>query len=365
MEKFAKSILHQIGIYNLRENSDLKIKQFMGKPYYWTSYPMAVQIDTTNKCGPKYSGIFCSYCHPQGCILEGKDVHTDMKQEHIDWLQADIARNMPKLLDGSWPPKQQVCYFLNGDPMHEERLTAIIEKHHNLMAWLPNQIFSCATIPSKVKKFCNPFLDWVCVTCSAPNSEVYKTVHGGDKFEDVLKSMQYIDENAYPNQHLEVHYVVTKDNFSGMRTWFNLMGNMFPHWKRVLSPLVKSPCNKRSVAAMGDLTLEQVERRINEIDSTSKFWNHQTTALKQPCVLWNNCAVSVHGDILQCCNWSDNSWNYGNIQEYIDESRSLFDYHLEKLSNKQRNNLCRDCNLKHPNNKQRLKNIQVNVRVKA
>jgi hypothetical protein len=366
METLARAVLHQMGIYNLRENLDLKTKQFFGNPYYWTSYPMAVQIDTTNRCGPEYSGVFCSYCFPQGEVLAKRDCHANMPMEWIEWIQKDMAKNMPRLLDGTWPPKQQVCYFLNGDWQNEYRSEDILNNHFKVLGWLPSQVFTCASKPEQAWRFCNSKLNWVCVTCSAPNSEIYKIVHGGNQFENVIKTMKYIDEHADKTQKLEVHYVITKDNIEGMNDWYTFMGDLFPRWNRVFSPLVKSECNQRSVNSMGNLTLEQQETAIININPNAKFWSHQTTALKQACVLHNNAAITCHGEILQCCNWDKaGKWNYGYIQDYIDEGRSLKDYWMERLANKQRNSLCRACNLRHPDYKHRLNNTVFNVRVKA
>jgi hypothetical protein len=351
MKNIVKKTLNKIGV---REDESR----------YWTSYPMAIQIDTTNKCGPSQSGVFCSYCFPQGEVLSGRDFHAEMPMEWIKWILNDAAQNMPRITKGEWPPLQQICLFLNGDWQNESRSEEILDLYDKLLPWLPNQVFTCATKPDQAWRFTNPKLKWICITCSASDRETYKKVHGGDKFIEVLETMQFIDKNSSPNQHLEVHYVVTKDNIQGIKKWYDLMSQMFPRWRRVMSPLVKSKCNQRSVDSMGDLTVEFQEQTIKSVDQQAQFWNHQTTPYKQPCVLHSNAAVTVHGEILQCCNWDRrNVWNYGYIQDYIDEGRSLKDYWMERLANKQRNPLCRACNLRHPQYKQRLQNIEAKIKV--
>lgn len=364
IKKTAKKLLKPFGIHN-REDMDYKMKQLLGKSYYWTTYPMAVQIDTTNRCGPKHSGIICEYCFPQNEVLCGRDHHADMPMDWIEWIQKDMAKNMPRLLDASWPPKQQVCYFLNGDWQNEMRSEEILANHAKLLPWLPSQVFTCATKPEEAKRFVHPYLTWVCVTLSAPNAEIYKKVYHADKFDNVLKSMRYIDDHSYPHQKLEVHYVITQNNITGMKEWFDLIHKEFPRWRKIFSPLVKSESNEPSVKAMGNLTLEQQEQAIRNVNKYQGFWDHRTTPFHQPCVLWNNAAITVHGDILQCCNWSEPKlWNYGNIQDYIAEGRSLKNYWMERLANKQRNSLCRQCNLKHPESKRRLEAIDFKVNLK-
>jgi radical SAM protein with 4Fe4S-binding SPASM domain len=100
-----------------------------------------------------------------------------------------------------------------------------------------------------------------------------------------------------------------------------------------------------------------------KVDPSTKFWKRNLATLRQPCVLWNNCAIDVDGWMLQCCNWSNLGYNYGNIKEYIEEGRSLRDYWMERLANKQRNSLCRSCNLKHPNVCNRLSDIKVRMSI--
>lgn len=331
----------------------------------WLNYPMTVQIDTTNVCG-KASGIKCEYCFPQWMVECGQDHHAYMPMNWIHWIQDDIATNMPRLKgfnlwNGNNPPAQFIAYFLNGCPQNESdsRFKEIMDYHLEKLPWLQSQIFTSATHPERVKKFSHEGLNWICVTCSAPNAEIYKKVHGGDKFNDVIKSMEYLDKNRLPNQRLEVHYVITENNFQYIREWFDFMGQNFPKWKRVFSALVKSPDNEPSVKALGRLTVEEQENAIvDKIGKEYLFWKRDQLGFNQPCVLHGNAAITVHGTIMQCCNWSKTTWNYGSVEEYMSEGRSLKDYWTERLANKQRNIMCRNCNLRHPDYKQRMANTK-------
>lgn len=364
MNKILRFGLNKLGVKDPDE-SYLHIKHSLTKhPYYWSSYPMTVQIDTTNKCGPLHSGVNCEYCFPSYQLAKKKGCYTEMPMKQIAWIHRDISEYMPRLDNDQWPPRQFLAEFLNGDPQNEERLASILADAKNVIPWLPTQTFSCGSRPEKAYMFCDSNLDWVCVTCSAPNQEVYSKVHRGLQFDNVMATMKYIDGNHKENQHLEVHYVITENNIGFMGQWYDLMTAKFPLWKKVFSPLVRSESNQPSINAMGKLTLLNQEQAIESVCGT-KFWDHRSTGFRQPCVLWSNAAIDVYGNVLQCCNWSEaTNWNYGNIQEYIDEGRSLRDYHKEKLANKQRNSLCRACNLKHPECQQRLKNIQLCTLVK-
>jgi hypothetical protein len=359
------SLLRKFGVS--QEDIDFNLMRLRGQPYFWSEYPMTVQIDTNNFCGQKYSNIGpCVYCQPQDEVMRGVCKYVEMPFEYIEWIQKDIAKNMPRLYRGGFPPVQFVADFLRGDCQNELRLHEILKMQKQVAPWLPTQVFTCASKPENMGLFNDKNLDWVCVTLSAHTPEIYRQVHHGDRFEYVLKSLDYLSDHAPSSQWLEVHYVVNKFNFAYIKDWYDFIGERYPRFRRIISPLVQSPTNKPSRFAMGDLSLEMQEQAIAKATGAG-FWSHESTGLKQPCVLWGNFSVTSEGYVLQCCNWAEQTlFNYGNIRDYISEGRSLKDAWLERLANKQNNILCRGCNLKHPNYRERLKGFEPKVKfVKA
>jgi pyruvate-formate lyase-activating enzyme len=330
--------------------------KILGQPYHWTDFPAVLQIDISNYCGGKHCGIHCEYCWPQYKIARGDWQYGEMPIEQIDWLLRQIGlygQNM-------W----FYTLFLNGDGLTDPRLPEILKLGKKYAPNVKNQTFTCGARSENAWMLCDKNLDWVCVTLSAPNSEIYKKVHRGNQFDNVLKTMRYITENRKANQRLEVHYVITKNNIAYMREWYNFMGTHFPTWKRVFSPLVASEDNLPSSQALGDLTLKQQEREMLKLDPQGYFWHTENISYRQPCVLWNNAAVTCDGVLLKCCNWSDyRLHNYGNIADYMREGYTLRDYWMQRLANKHNNPLCRSCNMKHPDAVQRLGNIKVRARL--
>ncbi|MGF3522647.1 MAG: hypothetical protein ACQXXJ_06080 [Candidatus Bathyarchaeia archaeon] len=349
-----------------REHYEINFKhQLLGKPYYWTDFPKCIQIDISNFCGQSYSGVCCEYCFPQHEIAAGRDCYTAMPEEWVEY----IIRQFHKY--GSRKPSDPyksgiaefVTFFLNGDGETDPRLPDIARMSKRIAPWLTTQTFTCGANPQNAGWLCTPELDWVCVTVSAPNRELYRIVHGGDRFDDALKTLQYLQDNAPSSTKLEVHYVITKHNIGGMKAWWDLMGERFPRFKRVFSPLVDSSTNIWSHNAMGGLTLEEQENAIYRI-SKAQFWDHRTTGFRQPCVLWNNFSVKADLTLLQCCNWADPAiWNYGKLPQIVEMGLDLRDVWLMRLANKQNNPLCATCNLKHPDWKKRL-NFDVKVKLK-
>lgn len=352
----VKPLLRKCGIN--RELIELKIKHnILHKPYYWSEFPRCIQIDISNYCGPKYSGILCSYCHPQHQIACGKDRYCEMPLEWIEYIIRQFHKyGSRKPTD----PYKSACaeflaFFLNGDGLTDPRLPDICKLQKRIAPWLTNQTFTCGTNTQNADWLCNPDLDWVCVTLSAPNREIYKRVHGGDKFFNVLQTLKYLQDHAPSKTKLEVHYVITQANIDGMRSWQELIHKEFPRFRKVFSPLVASKTNPYSLQAMGNLTLECQEAAIDQVNPNDKFWNHQTTGVKQPCVLWNNFSIKSDLTMLQCCNWAATEiHNYGKLPEVTRQGLDLKDIWNMRNANKQNNPLCQTCSLKHPQHKERL-----------
>lgn len=366
--KYARKPFHALGIKTPGETARLILRQnVLRKPYYWSNFPLVLQIDTNNFCGPEHCGVFCEYCYPQWRILNRKDRYQEMPMEQIEWILRNIGKYGNEMREAAEKKLGYGCYatFLNGDGLAEKRLPEILRLGKKLAPRIETQTFTCGTLTDNAWMLCTRNLDWVCLTLSAPNREVYKKVHRGDKFDNVIETMRYITEHHKPNQHLQVHYVITETNFPCMREWHELMGREFPEWRRVFSPLVKSFDNLPSLKAMGCLTLEQQEQAIDKIDECAGFWDHRTTGLRQPCALWNNASVEANGTLLQCCNWADSKiWNYGNVADYMRRGYDLHDYWLARLANRMNNPLCESCNLKRPDWRERVDNVQVKVKLK-
>jgi len=328
--------------------------KLLKRPYFWTDYPTVVQIDTTNHCGKKYCDVICEYCQPQWKIAQGDWKYGEMSMEMIEWILRDIGKYGKNMT--------YIMMFLNGDGLTDLRYPEILGYAKRVAPSVPTQTFTCGTLTENAYLLCDKNLDKVSFTVSASNRELYRQVHRGDKFDAVIETMKYVTENRKPNQQLEVHYVITEKNFPYMRDWWQFMGSNFPEWKRVFSPLVASFDNFPSKRALGNLTTEMQEREIAKFVG-SAFWRREAVSWRQPCVLWNNASITCDGTILQCCNWCDPVWNYGNVKDYMRNGLSLRDYWMMKIANKQNNVLCESCNLRHPDWKKRLENIRVSAKI--
>lgn len=97
------------------------------------------------------------------------------------------------------------------------------------------------------------------------------------------------------------------------------------------------------------------EQAISKISNHAFQFRHDNLPMMLPCVLWAGASINVHGDLLECCCWgAEKSLKYGNINEFMKEDKSIKDYWRKRLLNLQENDICRVCNLRHPECKQRL-----------
>jgi hypothetical protein len=354
-----KKALAVFGVDNPRDAWALTFKHhLLGLPYFWSGFPVSMQLGVNNFCGPRFNGIGpCSYCLPQSLVEDGKAGYHAMKAEWVDWVLKEVNRDGRGLL--WW------ANFLMGDGLNGD-VSELWRSMKRAAPWARTQTFTCGSNFARVPLLINRDLDWINFTFSAHNRELYKIVHRGDRFDSVLASMRYVADHRLPHQQVEIHYVVTEANLPYMGDWYSFVGSMFPDFKRVFSPLVVVDDNLPSVAACGSLTLEDMEGAIDKVSAQSKYWDHCSTGGSMPCVLWGTGSFDEYGTVMQCCTWTQRHrvWNYGFIEDYIREGRSLKSYWVERNSNKQRNIICRNCKLRHPEYLRRLNRIKVSVGVK-
>lgn len=313
--------------------------------YRWMDFPQVIQIDTNNFCGKRFCGVNCSYCYPQWKISLGERRHTFMPTDVIELILQQIHQY------GRWKV-DLIDLFLNGDALTEPRLPELAEMARKYVDGAVVQSFTCGTLTKNWENLLS--LDSICFTISAHNRELYKTVHGGDKFSEALNTLRLVLEHRH-RQQVEVHCVITKDNYPYVEEWWRFFGENFPEAKRILSPLVASYDNLPSKNALGSLTLDDLEKKVIEVaGAEGRMWTRELIPDGKPCVLWDNMSIDVEGWILQCCNWSP-PWdvNYGNVYN-MGDGYTLKDAWQRRLSNRMQNRLCESCNMKHPDWRTRL-----------
>jgi len=278
----------------------------------------------------------------------------EMPMEWIEWILQETAR------DGK--TMTFMDSFLNRDLLTELRGHEIYALSKKICPWLMTNSFTNGILTKNVEYALDPNLDSVCFTISAHNRELYKKVHRGDHFEDAMKTFEIVMDEKTAKKIVEVHLVITKDNASYLKEWWDFFGQYEGVIRRI-SPLVGSYDNLPSRTAAADVSLDKQEEMVIDVaGAEGRMWTRELIPDMQPCNLWHNLAFDVEGYFLQCCNWSPpDEVNYGTIQDFIDEGRTLKEIWSERLANRMRNKLCRSCNMKHPDYKTRLSDMKIDV----
>ncbi|MDD5240079.1 MAG: hypothetical protein PHH61_06490, partial [Candidatus Nanoarchaeia archaeon] len=248
-----------------------------------------------------------------------------------------------------------LAWFLDGDI--DVRLPEILDLSKKVCPWLPTQIFTNGVANTELLE--NQKLDMANFTISTHNHELYRLVHGKDHFDDVMFNLSHFLEHKYANQKVEIHCVLTKDNVAYAQDWYDYFKPYTEHYsnvKLVLSPLVASVDNVASREALGAYTIDDLEKVVIDIaGEEGRMWTRSLIPDLKPCVLWDNLSVDTYGYWLQCCNWSNSElYNYGHIQDFIDNGIRLKDVWQKRLANRMNNRVCEGCNMKHPEWRKRL-----------
>jgi radical SAM protein with 4Fe4S-binding SPASM domain len=286
--------------------------------------------------------------------------------DQIEWILQNINKYGSEMREaakkhmgyGSWDP------FLNGDPLANPRLPEIMRLGKKLAPGIDVEVYTCGSLTDNAWMLCSRDVDLLHVTLSAHNPEIYRKVHRGDQFGNVLRTLKYITENRKSNQKLYINYIMTETNIPYMHEWYKLIGDQFPDWQRIFSPLIISPDNVYAKAALGKLSLQDQENAIRDINPDAGMWYAESTSLRQPCALWANASVLADGTLVKCCNWYDpEKHNYGNIKDYMKNGYDLHDFWMMRIANKHNNAVCESCTLRRADAKERLDKMKVKITV--
>lgn len=321
-------------------------------PKKWERFPQVIQIDTNNHCGPPFCGVLCNYCYPQWKIKRGESRYAVLPTSAIELTLDQVSRYGKEEMD-------LIDFFLNGDGFTEPRLPELNKYAKRVCPDAVTQTFTNGIRWQNYEAALS--LDRVAFTISAHTPELYRIVHGGDHFDDALKGLRLVLDNRRRGQKVEVHMVLTRDNFLYAGAWWQFFGREYPDAARIISPLVGSYANQPSRDAAGGLSLEEMETQVISVAGESgRMWTRELIPDEKPCVLWDNISVDVGGWVLQCCNWAPPmEVSYGNVLTMEEKGFTLKDMWRERLNNRMCNQLCESCNMKHPDWKHRVNNMKV------
>jgi hypothetical protein len=225
--------------------------------------------------------------------------------------------------------------FMNGDclTMTNDELDAFLVLGRKYLPNAKNVMYSNGADSLKSDMFLNPLLDEIHFTVSASTSEMYRRIHGADKFNEVIRTFDMLI-NSWVSDKVYVHFIYNKLNEHELIGWKRLFGRA----KLNISPLHYTD---EQTTSLKILDKENMDKGY-ELGTTANprilyFWH--------PCNCWSNMAISWKGEYIQCPD-VHYKYNYGKVGEI-----SIKDAWKNRANDMLNCKGCDSCNLKNSNQK--------------
>lgn len=290
--------------------------------------PSILQFETTNYCNVK-----CIYCNVQNFfdLPRGR-----MSYETLDTMLTAFAK------DCLLGQIREVRPFLNGDPLTDyDRLPYIIGKTKVYFREARIVTLSNGADFSKADLFLNPDIDEAHFTISAATRDTYLKIHGVDRFEDAVKTVQACIARRHA---VYVHFVYNKLNYHELREWRRIFKGAIQQ----VSPLHYTEKQGASLAILDKKLNDEAEKR-------GDVCTPDMLPANLACNTFNNQAVGWRGEWLNCC---DNVYedNHGTV--YDTTPSEAFARRIRAALSSP---YCAGCNLKNPNHVAILKKANTEI----
>lgn len=282
----------------------------------WLNYPQNIQFNTQNHCN-----LSCAYCNVKrdGAYKEKRGV----MDESVFYDTIDMVKPYSKHVKG-------IALFMNGEPLLEDRFT---EFTSYLMKHTPYYgiVDSNGTIPRRASRFLHPQIRKIRISLSAHDRELYKQVHGADKFNEVCETLRFLKKNRLSHQELYINHMVNKHN----EIQLSLFLENFKEYTINVFPLHSSSLQTNSLKNISTTVKEPIQYRPD--GSVIKLWD--SVRGYKPCQCWDLLGIGLNGEIMHCVDYPA-EYNYGTI--YETEIKKAWDTR-NRIGVK--HELCRTCSL--------------------
>lgn len=257
-----------------------------GGPAWASGKPVSLQLDTQTRCSLK-----CVYCNPQSCFVDKVD-KVDMDYSNITRVLEELRRNKVFL--------SYTFAYMNGDPLFETRLPQISLDIKRALG-CPVKVFTNGVEYSNRRLLVDPNLDEIRFTISASGPQLYKIVHGRDRYADAIRTLNFVKDNKYFGQTVGVNFILFDGNVHDLDNW-EFEFRKFDREIRVLHSGETRETSSMLTAnnPLIDFYRERFFRRLAERE--------------RPCSCFGDMSISVEGKLLQCCD-TPYRFNYGHVEE--------------------------------------------------
>ena len=197
----------------------------------WVIAPQDVQIDTHNYCSSTHS--------PMMNEVTGQEelVHTDEGCVFCNVKEGGAFKIPRGRMDDDllfyilnyWGERkhlgvENMCPYVNGDPILDNRMPEICdvtEKNGQSVV-----VDTSGNVYKNRDYMIHPALTYLRFSISAITPETYAKTQGCDKFDEVIKTIDYVLENKYPTQTVEMHYMVNKYNEDEIESYIHYFNKL-------------------------------------------------------------------------------------------------------------------------------------------
>jgi len=197
--------------------------RFKGKPN-WFYAPQDIQIDTHNYCSSTHDyneegNLYHAY---EGCVFcnvkEGGafKIPRGRMDDDLLWYIIDYWGKYKHL------GVENICPYVNGDPIIDDRMPEICDRSQ--INGLKVVVDTSGNVFRNRDYLIHPNLTLLRFSMSATDKEIYEKVQGCPKFEEVVATIDYVLDNKFPSQTVEMHFMVNKYNehqIDEYVDWFN------------------------------------------------------------------------------------------------------------------------------------------------
>ncbi len=282
--------------------------------------PKNALVELTNACNHA-----CVFCYNPEMNRETSNLDLDLYQSFIKKCVKEGV--------------EEVGLYSTGEPFMTKNLDEYIKFAKNL-GIRRVYITTNGALASfdKVKKCIEAGLDSIKFSLNAGSKETYKTIHGYDDFEKVIKNItdifNYIKENKIKLQILG-SYVFTDLTVKEIESYVDNYGYLF------------EDISFFKAGNQGGHTLERSSRITKKINEISE--NNSRTNFEPPCeMLWNRLHLTSEGFFTGCCVDYENSLVYKKFEkdESIKDqfnSSDIINLRKKHLENNLDGTLCKNC----------------------
>jgi len=183
----------------------------LGKPL-WMLAPQDIQIDTHNFCSSTH------YMDDHGDLIKAYEGCAFCNVKDGGAFKIPRGRMDDDLLFyiiDYWGGKkhlgvENICPYVNGDVIIDNRTPEIWDASER--NGLNNVLDTSGNVYDNREWLIHPNLKYLRFSMSAITPDTYEKVQGCPKFDETMNTIDYVLENKYPSQTVEMHFMVCKYN---------------------------------------------------------------------------------------------------------------------------------------------------------